>query len=192
VSAAEYDAFKTSKSEQLREEYFVRSLPEGTEPSADLRAKWVAERPIGWIEHRLAFQPQGKYGSWIGKHNAIVKVNDTLFLHGGIGPKYAEATWHELNERVRDELKNLEKVEGGAAADPEGPLWYRGLAVDPEEGLLAHVDAVLAKHEAKRIVVAHTVEKSGIKPRFGGKVVMIAWDCPCLAAEALIMKAGVA
>ena len=58
--------------------------------------------------------------------------------------------------------------------DPEGPLWFRGLAQGDPAPLAAHVDAVLKKQGCKRIVVGHTpTEGLLVMPRYGGRVVVI-------------------
>jgi hypothetical protein len=172
VSPAEFEAFRSPQSEKLRREYAARATE--NEPNRDAaRTKWEQEHPMGWVEHRQAFEPSGTYGRWIVRHNALVRVNDLLFLHGGIGPKYAKSSITELNRRIQDELRDLSKVQGGVAIDPEGPLWYRGLAQDPEEQLAAHLEEVLRKYDVKRIILGHTIQKEGIRTRFGGKVVLI-------------------
>ena len=178
VSAAEYEAFRTKKSAELREEMMKRSLPEDTKPDDAYKKKWDAEHPLGWIEHRLAFGPEGKYGQWIRKKNVIVKVNDAIFLHGGINPKFAAGTLKEMNERGRAELKDFDKpnggmlLNGGMIMDDDGPLWFRGLAQEPEEKLAAHLDQVLANFGVKRVVIGHTPQPA-VMPRFGGKVIVI-------------------
>jgi Calcineurin-like phosphoesterase len=176
----EFAAFRTPESEELRERYFQRVL-EGS-PEAALaakaderafRAKWEAEHPLGWVEHRLAYGPEGKYGKWIRGHNAVIKVNDSIFLHGGISPKYVTMSLKDINDKIREELKDLSKLEGGAIVDSDGPLWYRGLAVGDVETMAPHVDAVLQAYGARRIVIGHTVTDGTVIPRFGGRVLMI-------------------
>jgi len=172
VSAGEYKAFETSKSRDAREKAMKASLPEGAKIDDAYRTKWEAEHPLGWVEHRLAYGPEGEYGRWVRKKNAVLKIGDTLFLHGGIGPKYASTPLKEINGKIRSELQDFQKLEGGIAMDPEGPLWYRGLAQDSEAQLAAHVDQVLAVHGVRRIVIGHTVGPA-IRSRFGGKVLLI-------------------
>src|SRR5581483_2675182 len=43
----------------------------------------LPQRPAGYAEHRAAFAPDGVYGRWIRSHDAIVKIDRTLFVHGG-------------------------------------------------------------------------------------------------------------
>jgi len=132
-----------------------------------------AEHPAGWVEHRKALGPTGRYGRWIGKHNVVIKINRTLFLHGGIGPRYAQATIRELNQQAREELADLGLTPGGMLIDNEGPLWYRGLAQNDEATETAHLEALLALHGVDRIVIGHTTTDGGIVSRFGGRVVQI-------------------
>ena len=182
VIAEEFAAFRTGNSEQVRDAFFEQHVEElkrnplpGGLPQFDeaYRKKWNDEHPPGYFEHRLNFGPKGKYGKWIREHNAIVKINDTLFLHGGISPKYAAMPVSEINAAVRAELNDFGKLEGGLILDQEGPLWYRGLAQEDEAALAPHVETLLKNHQARRIVVGHTPTPGAVLPRFEGRVVMI-------------------
>jgi len=56
----------------------------------------------------------------------------------------------------------------------EGPLWYRGLAVDPEEKLTEALKGMLARLNARFTVGGHTVaSKSEITARFDNHVFLI-------------------
>jgi hypothetical protein len=179
VSPAEYEAFRNQNSIELRNAFFQQHVEDAKKTSPDLiadalyRKKWDEQYPLGFVEHRQHYNPKGTYGKWIRGHNVVVKINDSLFLHGGIGPKYAEMSLDDINKRAREELDDLEKIQNGMIPDPDGPLWYRGLAQGDEQALAAHVDAVLKKHEARRIVIGHTPTAGAIAPRFSGKVVLI-------------------
>jgi Calcineurin-like phosphoesterase len=122
---------------------------------------------------RTLWGPHGKYGKWIRGLNTIIRINDTVFVHGGIGPKYASRSIREINDRIREELNDPAKLQGGWAMDPEGPLWYRGLAEGDEQTLAMHVATVLMNLKAERMVVGHTFTDGAITPRFGGKVLLI-------------------
>ena len=129
----------------------------------------------GYREHRRNFGSKGKYGKWIRGHNAVIKINDTLFLHGGISPNYAKRSIREINRRVRQELEleDFRKLQGGVVRDPAGPLWYRGLARGPEETLETHLARVLENYKVRRIAVAHTTTMGAIMPRFDARLLMI-------------------
>ena len=182
VHPGEYEAFRNMNSSKLRDSYYQNHVeylernppPEGL-PNFNLtyKEKWFRDRPLGFFEHRLQFAPNGKYGSWIRNHNAIIKINDILFLHGGIGPDYVALTIPEINNRVRSELGDVSKLSGGIVINPEGPLWYRGLAQHDQESEEPHLQALLNQHGAKRIVMGHTIVAQAVMPRFGGRAIFI-------------------
>jgi len=168
VVPGEYDAFTDARSEDIRQELLARAG--GTVAVADV--------PLGLIEMRQAFGQNGKYGKWLRTLNTVVKINGIVFLHGGISPMVADMTCDTINDTVRRELTtDLEKMRAdptaGLAGSEQGPLWYRGLAQEPET-FAPTVDDILAKQHADTIVVGHTVTQSGrIVQRFGGKVIQI-------------------
>src|SRR6185295_7860850 len=112
------------------------------------------------------------YGKWIRGHNAVLRIDGTLFLHGGISPKYAEWNPKLMNDRVRIELNDLKRLEAGLVTDDEGPLWYRGLALKGP-ALEKHVQKVLENWGVDRIVIGHTYTEGALVPRFGGRVIQI-------------------
>jgi hypothetical protein len=139
----------------------------------EYRRKWESRFPPGFFAHRFQFSPRGQYGKWIRGHDAVIRINDSIFLHGGIGPRYAAFSISQLNQGVQAELQDFTKLQGGMVMDPDGPLWYRGLALDEERSLARHVQTLLARHDAARIVIAHTVTEGTVIPRFGGRVLLI-------------------
>lgn len=174
VDPGEYAAFRNANSERQQERAWRVLSDSGRRGDPAYRAAWHAEHPLGWVEHRLAFEGNGRYGTWIRGNNAVVRINDYLFLHGGIGPRYVDSTVKALNAGVRRALSaDGAPPEGNMADDPEGPLWYRGLSSGDERELAAHVDSVLRRYEVRHVVVGHTVTPGTIMPRFGGKVIMI-------------------
>jgi len=179
VSPEEFAAFRRPDSAEIREAFFRNFVEDSKRKSAAApvidaaRKKWEEEHPLGWVEHRVAFGPNGNYGQWLITHDAVVKLDGILFVHAGISPKYAATTQQVFNDTVRLELRDFSRLKGGMATDPEGPLWYRGLAQDPEPDLAAHVDGLLRLHGVKHIVIGHTPTSGAVLPRFGGKVILI-------------------
>jgi hypothetical protein len=174
VAPGEYEAFRSTTSERQQERAWRVLSDSSQRGDSAYRAKWHAEHPLGWVEHRLAFEGNGRYGTWIRRNNAVVKINDYLFVHGGIGPRYVDSTVASLNAGVRRALAaDGAPPEDNMADDPEGPLWYRGLSNGDEHELAAHVDSVLAQYGVRHVVVGHTVTPGTVLPRFGGRVIMI-------------------
>jgi len=182
VLPEEYGEFRKSDSEtklaaayqmELESRRKAGRLPADPAELENIRKFWYETHPPGFVEHRKAFGPAGPYGSWIRRNNALVRINDTLFVHGGISPKYAKRGRTELNETIRRELADPERLLPGVCTDVLSPLWYRELAEGDQQQLGAHLQAVLQFHQVKRIVIGHTVTRSAILPRFGGRVVDI-------------------
>ncbi len=120
---------------------------------------------------RKAMGPDGTYGRWIRGHNTAIKINDTLFVHGGLSPEYAKRSLKDINDAVRRELEGKARPE--MTEDPDGPLWYRGLAIPDEAELEKLLEPALKAHGAARMVVGHTVTRGEIAVRAGGRLVMI-------------------
>jgi hypothetical protein len=177
VSEAEYASYRNSNSSEKREAYWNQHAEErkaqGLQADNEYKIKWEREHPLGWFEHRLAFSSTGTYGKWLRKGNALIQINDLLFLHGGLSPKYAAAKAAELNGKIREELQDFKKLEGGVTTDSAGPLWYRGLANGSGEELSAHVDQLLKKHGVRHLVLGHTPTGGAVLPRFEGRVILI-------------------
>lgn len=125
----------------------------------------------GMDDFKKAMSPAGRYGKWLRSRNAIVQINDIIFLHGGISPTYKDVSVQEINQRIRKGISGTET--SGAAANSAGPLWYRGLALDDEEKVESVLDPFFKKNNAARIVIGHTIVKQRIQARAKGKVILI-------------------
>lgn len=124
--------------------------------------------------YREAFSPSGRYGKWISGHNVIVRINGTLFMHGGLSPNYQDKDIVQINETLRAELRRERDIKTGIGEDQTGPIAYRGLSeAAPAAEIEAKVQAVLAAQKARRIVVAHTVQKNGIALLAGDRLALI-------------------
>jgi Calcineurin-like phosphoesterase len=167
----EFEAFVTPGSEALRQRFIDTTKPEG-------RDDLIKRTPLGWVEMRLAFQPDGDYGQWLHTLDTVVRIDDVVFLHGGISPAVADMSCEAINETVRRELtsdfdKTVNDPVHSLSVREDGPLWYRGLAQEPD-AFEPSVDEILVKQHARTIVVGHTVTLTGrIVSRFGGKIVEI-------------------
>src|SRR5438105_6348655 len=98
VSPGEYAAFRDENSEKTRDAARQKERP--SDP-----AHWDTQHPLGYFEHRQMMGPDGYYGKWMASHDTVIKINDSLFLHGGISAKYASMKIKDINQRVREELK---------------------------------------------------------------------------------------
>jgi hypothetical protein len=171
VHPGEYKAFVTDNSEEMRKR--LLDLVKPPDPEAFLKTT-----PLGQTEMIIAFGAKGDYGKWLRTHDAVAKINGILFLHGGISPTVAPMSCDEINATVQREITTdfdqTQKAPLSAlAARVDGPLFYRGLADEPDE-FGPQVDEILTKQGVKAIVIGHTVSPTGrIRARFGSKVFQI-------------------
>jgi hypothetical protein len=182
VDLGEYAAFITPDSARVRAEYFRKMAPRVRPPRGvrastvndAYREQWDKEHPLGWVEHRAAWSPEGAYGRWIAANNAVIRINDMLFLHAGIGPEFAPILAEETNGHVRAALLGApdDPAFADILEDQEGPLWYRGLALNAEDAEAEHLATLLARFNVKRVVVGHTKRAAMVLPRFGGRVIL--------------------
>jgi hypothetical protein len=186
VDPGEYAAFADSGSAARRESAYpsLKSAVEAKYRAADptltdsaIKRRWIADTPLGWVEHRLAWRPSGEVGKWIVRNPAVAIVDGNIFVHGGISAEYSRFPVAELNRRVRSELMAGDAAPTAAINDPLGPLWYRGLVVREAGEARPPIDqelrTVLDAYSARRIVVGHTPLLSGIAVLHGGKLARI-------------------
>lgn len=184
VDAGEFKAFVDRKSRRRREAFYqntIKYLRDTREAESlpvfdeNYKAQWLARYPLGYVEHRMAWSPQGKYGQWVLGHNTVIKINDTLFVHGGISPQYQDRSLDELNTTIRTELAQGETIADTAAANDQlGPLWYRGLSgVEETCQTQQQLEALLVAQQAKRVVVAHTPNAGAVLARYGARVIVV-------------------
>jgi calcineurin-like phosphoesterase family protein len=182
VLPAEFEEFRTADSEKRLQAAYDREVEAlrrrgewraTATAAAAFRTSWFERHPPGWVEHREAFAPMGTYGSWIRRNNAIVKVNDTLFVHGGISPKYVATRPSTINDGIRGELAQPLGSPAPLTEEVASPLRYRGLAEDEVKAPVSHVERVLAAQGVRRIVIGHTVTRTAILPRYNARVVNV-------------------
>lgn len=140
---------------------------------------------------RKAMSTDGKYGQWIRGHDAVIQINDVLFVHGGLQAAYADKSLAQINQAVRKELGRY--VDGGITDDMAGPLWSRIYVLEDASKLTGLV-TVLAARRARAMVIGHTVSSRGVVARAGGRVVQIDVGMTAYyghAAACLLIEKGV-
>lgn len=185
VHPGEYEAFVDRKSERLREIYYERFLErlKNEDPNAfaslpdHFRSDWEAAHPLGWLEHRQAWDPRwnGEAGlaEWVQGLKVAVRVNDSLFVHGGISAEYCDNSLESLTAMAVEKLAAYDSNDAGILEDATGPFWYRGLSGMEPRASQETVDAILERHGVVRVVVGHTPTLGVIWPEFEGKSVIV-------------------
>ena len=186
LSAGEIKAFVRADSPELRELVYQRSLEAEAARAkaekraldeADFRGRFLKEVPLGFLEMRIAFEPKGEYGAWLRARPTMVKVNGIAFMHGGVSDVVAPLGCGGINGTVSRDLAALptqpEQVAALLGATETGPLWYRGLATEPESAFAPTFAKILESVQARAFVIGHTPTPGKIVTRFGGRVIQI-------------------
>ena len=121
------------------------------------------------VNYTDLFGPGMELGRWLRTKHTAIRLNDVLFVHGGIPPRLAAqgVSLGRLNQLARETLdfrsyevafdKELRKYYGET---DEGPFWYRGYHVARDgrypQATPAQVDSILETYSSRAIVVGHT------------------------------------
>lgn len=109
------------------------------------------------------FGPEMELGRWLRSKPIVVKLNDLVFVHGGLAPALAvrRLDLRTLNTIGRESL-DLSSVALTFSDVPAlvlgsgGPLWYRGYFLGDDQPSPDDLDAVLRFYRATAVVVGHT------------------------------------
>jgi hypothetical protein len=187
VSDGEFKAFQNANSADLRDRVHElnaelaekRARADKREFDArEYRAQFIKDFRLGYFDMQLAFDKAGDYGKWVRSRVAAVRINGVLFIHGGVSDAVANLGCEGLNAEVQRDLAAVpvpaEKLTSLLSAKEDGPLWYRGMASEPEASFEPMLDSIMQRFDVRAVVIGHTPVPNGeITARFGGRVVLI-------------------
>jgi hypothetical protein len=112
----------------------------------------------------LAFRPGGPYAKKLAERPAVAQLGDTVFVHGGVLPKYARMGIAKINDSVRAFLRGDVSTPAKELTAEDGPLWARNYSAATGKDDCAVLDEALAVLDAKRMVMGHTPQNPDISP----------------------------
>jgi hypothetical protein len=135
------------------------------------------------IKHEDLYGPDMELGRWLRSKHTAVKINDILFVHGGLSPLVMDRNLSlgDINEAVRGniDLRSSQLVFNELVTflfGGEGPFWYRGYHYEMEEryprASQSAIDSILTYLNADALVVGHT-EVSQASGLYKGRVMAI-------------------
>ncbi len=154
------------------------------------------------INHEDLYGSDMELGRWLRVKNTIVRINNIVFVHGGIS---AFVTDLNLTARlINDNIRNAIDLSSARLAfddfsrfliGSKGPLWYRGYHYEMEGkypmASPKEIDRILNRFDSDAIVVGHT-ETDSIITHFDNRIISIDIPMDELGAlEALIWENGV-
>ena len=155
LTDADYAAFATEETEALRARAYIGFA--SSRGIADDAALELFDRtyPRGYFARHDAMSAHGRYGAWLLSLPAILVVNDTAYVHGGLPPLVAETSLDALNAAIATKMRRyLELRESLAAA---GVLPVGDMTRDAET---AHAALAAATEHATEIRELLTLEES--------------------------------
>ena len=104
-------------------------------------------------------------GRWLRSKSTIIKINDNIFVHGGISKEFISTNGFELDslnetmrksiDRSREEMRSTDFYTNFYGSD--GPIWYRGYFYDNLKK--REISRLLKKMKSNHIVVGHCSNK---------------------------------
>ena len=117
VSSSEYAAFADEETAAERERWFqeyARARTPADQTAEGLATLFRQKFPAGFFAHRRAFGSDGKYGAWLLSKPAVVVINGTAFVHGGLSPMIEQIGLEGVNGRLIGEMgdyvRHLERL----------------------------------------------------------------------------------
>jgi hypothetical protein len=141
-----------------------------------VRKKYLENAELINEDYKRWYDNNSELGRWLRTKNAVVKIGNYVFCHGGISPELARTglSLSEINRLSRQNLgKPLESMSANARAVFDyktGIFWYRGVA---KNLISAHeVAEVLKFAGATKMIVAHTLQPD-VMSLYNGSVICI-------------------
>ncbi|MEM1120379.1 MAG: metallophosphoesterase [Bacteroidota bacterium] len=119
---------------------------------------------------------------WMKTKNAIEKIGNILFVHGGVSPELVKTNFsiEKINQLIRGRLENGPSADKYKRMDEDflmashGPLWYRGLAVPYRDFYKRctskEVQKALKRFKVDHISIGHTITQK-VTLEYGGKLI---------------------
>lgn len=106
-----------------------------------------------------ALLPGGPYARQIAAFPVVLKLGDTVFVHGGVVPRWAKYGVERINQEVRQWLlgKGAEPDSALGVDDGDRVMWTRQFSSGVDDDDCAVLAESLRLLGARRMIVAHTV-----------------------------------
>jgi predicted MPP superfamily phosphohydrolase len=199
VTVEQFISFLPDKYRERKEKEFakkeqkkaLKGSDSGSTSSKDLLIYWrdlrdnARKRANHPARKQYTYNFNKTYGKWLLDRNVVIRINDMVFVHGGISEEFSTWELKDINNTARRELDAfrqavvfstpLQSRVRRIVYEPSGPLWYRGLAQRGDD-FKETVDKILENLNAKYIIMAHTpriIRSMDDMSRFDGRIWII-------------------
>ncbi|MBK7584292.1 MAG: metallophosphoesterase [Myxococcales bacterium] len=140
-------------------------------PSSGPRERAASLLPAEQYGRAAAFLPGGPVAKRLAERPVVIVVGDTVFAHGGVLPAHLRYGIGRLNAETRSWMQGQTPRMPELLNGDSAPIWTREYSDgEPSAAACGALASVLTQLGAKRMVVGHTVQKSGITSGCAGKV----------------------
>jgi len=179
VSVDQFVDFLPADFRRERDDRYLKSLPPEQNKKAELedldvradeayRAYWqkimASKDPRAARAYVEGFNDV--YGDWLVRQNAVIKIDDIIYVHGGISDAMSKWPLREINQVLRTELEFFQgrrrnpqqyarPFHPRLVYDPGSPLWFRGLALKSQASAETEIDRILGRLGARAMVTGH-------------------------------------
>jgi hypothetical protein len=199
VTVEQFVSFLPDKYKEKKEKDFMKkknkmsskNSSSGSSPDYDLKDYWkeIRDKARKNSNHtarkKYIYNFNKIYGKWILNQNAVIKINDIIFAHGGISEEFSTWKLKDINNRARLELNAFQQAIITSAPlqlrvrkivyEPTGPFWYRDLAQRGDD-FKETAHKILDNLNAKYMIIAHTpriIRSMDDMSRFDGRIWII-------------------
>ena len=126
-----------------------------------------------WKRGRVAaFRPGGVYAQKLSQLKTVIKIGETVFVHGGVLPLYARYGIEKINSQMSQWLRGEREIPE-FIKDRRGPLWNRDFSLLTSKKDCQQLSLALDILKARTMVVGHTRFPTGIHSKCQNKVYRI-------------------
>jgi Calcineurin-like phosphoesterase/Ankyrin repeats (3 copies)/Ankyrin repeats (many copies) len=127
-----------------------------------VRSKYIQVAKKMNCDYADLYSPRTELGRWLRSKNIMVKIGETIFVHGGLSPQMAgtNISIEQINKICRAHIgKKADELQekGGNISmvfAKTGPFWYRGFFNELSTDMVADI---LGQYDARQVVVGHTI-----------------------------------
>lgn len=148
-------------------------------------AKIISNEADKILAYKYLMANTNELVKWMKTKNAIEKIGNNLFVHGGISEEIvdAELSIQQINDIVRKHIHELLIKNPGNDENAnlvfgnKGPLWHRGLVKDYKDYYKKiksnNLDQILRYYNVDHIIIGHTIVDDEVTSDFNGRVIRV-------------------
>jgi hypothetical protein len=143
-----------------------------TAPGDGPRARLAQQLPVEQRGRAAAFLPGGEVAKRLAQQPIVLQVGDNVFVHGGVLETHVRYGLARINREVQAWMSGAPSAHVPfSVANDAAPIWSRDYSQGtPAAAKCAELARVLHQLSARRMIVGHTVQQTGINSACDGQV----------------------